>query len=146
MMYRLHTKKNSSANYSRHLSRKFSLTKRRITHWPFKRCLLWTQIRLNAVEVIRLLHNTLTLKEAKVALNTDIYHWTWPHKWLRLTVSPNQMLVTCTSNWAQLLKGRLALSNRWIAIQMISFKKTDYPLHSPLSRNLSSGYHCLSFE
>ena len=93
MMYRLHTKKNSSANYSRHLSRKFSLTKRGITHWRFKRCLLWTQIRLNAVEVMRLLHNTLTLKEAEVALNTDIYHWTWPHKWLRLTVSPDEVLL-----------------------------------------------------
>ena len=70
----------------------FSITKRRITHWPFKRCLLGNQIRLNAVEVIRLLHNTLTLKEAEVALNTDIYYWTWPHKWLRLTVSPNEVL------------------------------------------------------
>ena len=33
-----------------------------------------TQIRFNVVEVMRLLHDTLTLKEAKVALNTDMYH------------------------------------------------------------------------
>ena len=34
----------------------------------------------------------LTLKEAKVALNTDIYHWTWPHKCIRLTVSLKEVL------------------------------------------------------
>ena len=92
MIYRLHNKNNSFALYSRHLSREFNITKRRTTHWPFKRCLLWTQIRLNAIEVMRLLRDTLTLKEAEVTLNTDIYYWTWPHKWFRLTVLPNELL------------------------------------------------------
>ena len=93
VIYRLHTKKEFICKFNLViLAVGFSITKRRTTHWPFKRCLLGNQIRLNAIEVIRLLHDTLTLKEAEVALNTDIYHWTWPHKWLRLTVSPNEVL------------------------------------------------------
>lgn len=51
-----------------------------------------TQVRLNAVQVMRLLHDTLTLKEAEVALNTDMYNWTWPNKLLRLTVSLKEVL------------------------------------------------------
>lgn len=92
MIHHLHAKKNLCAITLVILAGGFSITKRRITHWPFRRCLLWTQIRLNAVEVMRLLHDTLTLKEAKVALNTDMYHWTWPHKCIRLTVSLKEVL------------------------------------------------------
>ena len=51
-----------------------------------------SQVRLNAVEGMRLLHDTLTLKEAEVALNTGMYNWTWPNKLLRLTVSLKEVL------------------------------------------------------